>query len=418
MKKFLSVLMILLLTAVLIPGCTAITSTSSITSSSQSPSSTSNLPDGMGKLVVNVTDPPPPDMDSVMVVVENLEVHKAGGPWTTVAEDMEPFDLKLLENRVDLLATAIVDAGIYTQIRLDVESVTIWVEGEEHIAKVPSGKIKLVGSFEVVDGEETEVTLDFIGAESVIVTGNGEYIFKPVIKLLIPKSAKPGNGEEETLSAALETSETGALIELVSDPDPVYSGDESIRMVTTGTVGVDGNEARIVILMPEDTTLDDIDSISWWVWTVTGYPPHADIVLDVNENTLLDDVDMLTAEMAYNNLAGLELDGGLTPTLEQWLQTFELSTGDGYGEVNNGTMLWVTKMGAGNDDAPWGTLAQWKDGTVFADPEPDGLLDGIITGEAKVLRIEIEIDNWVLQTEAFVDGIVVVLDGEAYSVEF
>ena len=89
-----------------------------------------------------------------------------------------------------------------------------------------------------------------------------------------------------------------------------------------------------------------------------------------------------------------------------------------YGEVNNGTMLWVTKMGAGNDDAPWGTLAQWKDGTVFADPEPDGLLDGIITGEAKVLRIEIEIDNWVLQTEAFVDEIVVVLDGESYSVEF
>jgi len=297
----------------------------------------------MGKLVVNVTDPPPPDMDSVMVVVETLEVHKAGGPWTTVAEDMEPFDLKLLEDRVDLLATAIVDAGIYTQIRLGVESVTIWVEGEAHTAKVPSGKIKLVGSFEVVDGEETEVTLDFIGARSVIVTGNGEYIFKPVIKLLIPKSAKPGNGEEETLSAALETSETGALIELVSDPDPVYSGDKSIHMVTTGTVGVDGNEARIVILMPEDTALDDIDSISWWVWTVTGYPPHVDIVLDVNEDTLLDDVDMLTAEMAYNNFAGLELDGGLTPTLEQWLQTFELSTGDGYGEVNNSTMLWVTK---------------------------------------------------------------------------
>jgi hypothetical protein len=405
MKKVFLIFIVFSLISILVSGCTFT-------------SSTSSLPDGMGKLVVNVTDPPPPDMDSVMVKVENLEVHKAGGPWTTVAEDMEPFDLKLLEDREDLLASAIVDAGIYTQIRLDVESVTIWVDGEEHIATVPSGKIRLVGSFEVVDGEETEVTLDFIGARSVIVTGNGEYIFKPVIKLLIPKSAKPGNGEEETLSAVLEQSETGALIELATDPDPVYSGDESIHMVTTGTVGVDGNEARIVILMPEDTTLDDIDSISWWVWTVTGYPPHVDIVLDVNEDTLLDNVDMLTAEMAYNNFAGLELDGGLTPTLEQWLQTFELSTGDGYGEVNNATMLWVTKMGAGNDDAPWGTLAQWKDGTVFADPEPDGLLDGIITGEAKVLRIEIEIDNWVLQTEAFVDGIVVVLDGEVYSVEF
>ena len=394
MKIGLIIGLTLLLLSTLIPGCTG--------------SQTSNLPDGMGKLVINVTDPPPPEMDSVIVEVGTLEVHKAGGPWTTVAEaeDMEPFDLKLLDDRVKILATAIVDTGIYTQIRLDIESVTIWVDGEDYPAKVPSGKIRLVGSFEVFDVEDTQVTLDFIGAESIIETGDGEYIFKPVIKLIIPESAKPGDGEEGTLSAVLEQSETGALIELAT------------HMVTTGTVGVEGNEARIVILMPEDTTLDDIDSISWWVWTVIGYPPHVDIVLDVNEDTLLDDVDMLTAEMAYNNFAGLELDGGLTPTLEQWLQTFELSTGDGYGEVNNGTMLWVTKMGAGNDDAPWGTLVQWKDGTVFADPEPDGLLDGTITGEAKILRIEIEIDNWVLQTEAFVDGIVVVLDGEAYSVEF
>ncbi len=199
MKKLLSVLMILLLTAVLTPGCTAITSTPTTPSTSSLSPSDFDLPDGMGRLVVNVTDPPPPDMDSVMVEVENLEVHKAGGSWITVAEDMEPFDLKLLEDRVDLLATAIVDAGIYTQIRLDVESVTIWIEGEEHIARVPSGNIKLVGSFEVVAGEETEVTLDFIGAESVIVTGNGEYIFKPVIKLLIPESAKPGDEEEDNV---------------------------------------------------------------------------------------------------------------------------------------------------------------------------------------------------------------------------
>jgi hypothetical protein len=205
MKNFVTFIMVLLLTSILIMGCSPITSTPTT-----SPSSDLGLPDGMGMLVVNVTDPPPPDMDSVMVKVENLEIHKAGGTWTTVAEDMEPFDLKLLEDRVDLLATAIVDAGIYTQIRLNVESVTIWVEGEAHIAKVPSGKIKLVGSFEVVGGEETEVTLDFIGAESVNLTGNGEYIFKPVIKLLIPESAKPGEevDDETTETQTVEPTET------------------------------------------------------------------------------------------------------------------------------------------------------------------------------------------------------------------
>ena len=404
MKRIFPFMVALFLVSMLIPGCTSITS-----------SSTFGLPEGMGKLVVNVTDPPPPDMDSVMVEVAKLEVHKAGGTWTTVAEDMEPFDLKVLEDREELLASAIVDAGIYTQIRLSVVSVTIWVGEEEHVAKVPSGKIKLVGSFEVVEGEETEVTLDFIGAQSVHVTGNGQYIFKPVIKLLIPKSAKPGNGESEALSALLEQSETGALAELSTDPADAET--EAIHLQTTGDVTT-GNEARIVVFMPEGTTFADIDSISWWAWTVDGYPPHVDIVLDVNDNGILDNEDMLTAEMAYNNSTGLELDEGLAPTLGQWLQTFELTSGDGYGVIGNDTMLWVTKMGAGNDDAPWGSLVQWKAGTGFVDPEPDSLADGVITGEAIVLRIEIEVDNWVWQSEVYVKGIEIVLDGITYIVEF
>jgi hypothetical protein len=404
MKRIIPFFVALSLIFILIPGCNFATST------------TSGLPDGMGKLVVNVTDPPPPDMDSVMVKVEKLEVHRAGGPWTTVAEDMEPFDLKVLEDREELLASAIVDPGIYTQIRLEIVSVTIWVDGQDYPAKVPSGNIKLVGSFEVVEGEETEVTLDFIGAQSVHVTGNGQYIFKPVIKLDIPESAKPGNGESETLSALLDQSETGALAELSTDP-AADAETEAIHLQTTGDVNT-GNEARIVIFMPEDTTLEDIDSISWSAWTVDGYPPHVDVVLDVNDNSTLDDEDMLTAEMAYNNSVGLELDEGLTPTLGEWLQTFELTSGDGYGVIDNDTMLWVTKMGAGNDDAPYGTLAEWKAGTGFVNPEPDSLPDPFITWEAKVLRIEIEIDNWVLQSEAYVKGIEIVIDGTTYIVEF
>ncbi len=403
MKKVFPLFIALLFIAILVPSCVPTSNT------------LANLPEGTGKLVVNVTDPPPPNMDSVVVEVGNLEVHRAGGPWVTVAEDMGPFDLKLVEDREELLASATVDAGIYTQIRLDVISVTISAGGEEHTARVPSGKIKLVGSFEVVNGQETDVTLDFVGAESVHVTGNGEYMFKPVIKLLIAKSSKPGKGEEETLSAMLEQSETGALAELSTDPaDPET---EAIHLETTGTVG-SGNEARIVISLPDGTTLNDIDSISWEVWTASGYPPHVDIVMDVNGDGVIDNVDMLTAEMAYNNAAGVELDEGLTPTLGQWLKTFELTAGDGYGAVNDDTMLWVTKMGAGNDDAPWGTLAQWKAGTGFTDPQPDGLADGVITGEAPVLRLEIEVDNWVLQTEAFVKGITIVLDGTTYIVEF
>jgi hypothetical protein len=363
-------------------------------------------------------------MAHIWVDVKNLEIHKAGGTWTTIAVDMEPFDLKGIVDLPAFLADEIVEPGIYTQIRLDIESVTIDVGTEEpyesHIAKVPSGKIKLVGSFQVVEGQETEITIDFNGEKSVNLTGNGQYIFKPVIKLLIPKSAKPGAGEVETLSAVLGQSGSGAIAELSTDPaDP---GTEVVHLQTTGVVG-SGNEARIVIDLPPGTTLDDIESISWLVWTASGYPPHVDIVMDHNGDGIVDDEDMLTAEMAYNNADGLELDSTptpLAPTIGEWLLTFELNSGDGYGDINMDTMLWVTKMGAGNDDAPWGTLAQWKAGGIgVTNPPANGdILTGVITDGAEVFRLEIEIDNWVWQSEVYVKVIEIVLDGTAYIVEF
>jgi hypothetical protein len=210
MKKILSSFVILLLTTtVFISGCTAIPSTQTITSTSSYSPSDSDLPVGMGRLTINITDPPVP-LENVEVSFENLEIHKAGGPWTTIPMDNDTFELLDLDGVTELLASYMVEAGVYTQIRLDIATVQIWVTGDEtpHEARIPSNKIKLVGSFKVVEGEDTEITVDINGAQSVQ-TGNGEYIFRPVVKLLIPESAKPSdedaedNGETETVPAEL-----------------------------------------------------------------------------------------------------------------------------------------------------------------------------------------------------------------------
>ncbi|MFH1663172.1 MAG: DUF4382 domain-containing protein [Chloroflexota bacterium] len=205
MKKAFSFLVVLLLTTILVPGCTVITSTPTNSSTSSLPSSDSDLPDGMGRLVINITDPPVP-LENVEVSFENLEIHKAGGPWITIPMDNDTFELLDLDGVTDLLASHVVEAGIYTQIRLDLATVQIWVTGDEtpHEARVPSGSIKLVGSFKVTEGEQTEVTVDINGAKSVQ-TGNGEYIFRPVVKLLIPESAKPGDETGEEDNAETET---------------------------------------------------------------------------------------------------------------------------------------------------------------------------------------------------------------------
>lgn len=177
--------------------------------------------------------------------------------------------------------------------------------------------------------------------------------------------------------------------------------------------GAAGNEDQIVVDVPAGTTLGDIDKISWSEYLLEGYPPHVDIKLQTTDPLQ----SMLTAEMAYNNAAGIELDEGLTPTVETWLKTFELTAADGYGRVDGGTMLWVTKMGAGNDDAPWGTLADWKAGTVVNDPGNDLPGGTEISASTPVLYLEIEVDNWVVDTRVLVDGIKVVIKGETIGLE-
>lgn len=218
----------------------------------------------------------------------------------------------------------------------------------------------------------------------------------------------PGSTVAPTFSMSLEvTGNASALL----FTQPVAVGTYSVRLQTAGNVGT-GQEARIVITPLTLMTLSELTSISWSTYTSTGsYPPHVDITIDCDGDGVVDLEDMLTAEMAYNNFQGAELDSipSLTThiTYGQWLQTFELSSGDGFGAVTDSTMLWVTQMGAGNDDAPWGTLADWKNGLVVNNPGGDPLVANVIDGDALVVKVEIEIDNWVLQSEAFIDNITI-----------
>jgi len=75
-----------------------------------------------------------------------------------------------------------------------------------------------------------------------------------------------------------------------------WSGNDA-HLTTTGTVG-DGDEARIHIDMPTGTTLADILEISWKEYTVSGYAPHVDIILDTTGDGIKDDA--LVIEYAYN----------------------------------------------------------------------------------------------------------------------
>jgi hypothetical protein len=419
MKRQLAVFTALAMLSLLAVGCAG------EPSSSQPESDTiANIPAGSGMLQVYVTDPPAPDMDAILVDIANIEAHMAEGVgWTNIAEDPGEFDLKelFIYQLEDFLASQIVTAGKYTQLRFDVETVTIVVDGEEAEAKVPSGKIKLVGEFEVPDGGITKVTLDFNGEKSVLAIpgwegGEGpEYIFKPVIKLLVNGEPQPAELEYD-LTTEAKVNEEDVTAE--KSGDETHNDSETAAYLRAVGASEKGDEARIVISLPEGMTLADIESISWWEYLVSGYPPHVDVIIDVDESEGVTE-DALVFEYAYND-TGSHYYGGETPAYGAetggWYQTFSDDGGGPVAIVGTEALGWLSSQDPGPPGAATfysGTLADWQAGSV--DTSSLGLT---IDGSTPVLRLEIEVDDWVAETMAFVDDIEIIIGGVTYTIDF
>jgi hypothetical protein len=101
-----------------------------------------------------------------------------------------------------VLGIGTLDAGHYTQVRLAVAEAKLYVGGEASKGDacgpglilpttgaivpltIPSGEVKLNREFDVPEGGTTLMSLDFDGDHSIIQTGNGSYMMKPVIAVV------------------------------------------------------------------------------------------------------------------------------------------------------------------------------------------------------------------------------------------
>ncbi|MBI2852036.1 MAG: DUF4382 domain-containing protein [Chloroflexi bacterium] len=167
----------------------------------------SSAPSAMlGILEIRVTDPPPADVTKAIVYLSNIEVHRvsgnitdnvsdnasdSGGEWISVLGKPPSFDLMDVIGVTALLGSVNLTAGSFTQIRMDVDRVEVTTAaGDNFTAEVPSGKLKIVRPFSVTPGLRTVLTIDFDGEKSLVITGQGKAIFKPVVKLLV-EGGKP-----------------------------------------------------------------------------------------------------------------------------------------------------------------------------------------------------------------------------------
>jgi hypothetical protein len=145
---------------------------------------------GQGSLVLQLTDAPDYDITEAIVNLSSIEVHftipgnNSSAGWYTVAEGPLTYDLIQLIDVKEIIAEEEMNAGIYTQIRLHVDSALVTINGTQYDLKIPSKTVKLVKAFFINESETTTLTLDFDVQKSIHKTGNDEYIMKPTITVI------------------------------------------------------------------------------------------------------------------------------------------------------------------------------------------------------------------------------------------
>ena len=177
---------------------------------------TYEVPVTTGSIEIRVTDAPPQeDVTSIMVTISKIEIHKAvaeqeeeqeggddqnqeqeqeqeeqsGDGWLTLdVTGDNPFDLiELRDSGVSgLLTVEDLEVGKYTQIRLVIDEVWVTLDEQEpEEAIISSDELKLIQPFDIIEGQVTVLTVDFDAAESIHITGQGNAIVNPVVKLTV-----------------------------------------------------------------------------------------------------------------------------------------------------------------------------------------------------------------------------------------
>ena len=199
------------------------------------------------------------------------------------------------------------------------------------------------------------------------------------------------------------------LASLMIVATPVSASPDTL--VSTGAIGTN-NAAEVVIPAPGGGTLGDITSVSWSEYLLEGYPPHLDILLDMDSSGTWNTGDqVLVIEYAHNTESHYaEAPMPYGAVTDNWYQTFT-DDGNGLAEIDDMAFAWLGSGAAGAYPVTvslpvtipvgavfvGGTLAEWKAGSIVTG----------ISESTPVLELHIETDNWVVDTIAIVDNVLV-----------
>lgn len=157
-----------------------------------------------GNFNLRLRDTPFSDAKAVLVTFSSVRAHRSDTDWTQIPftnnATTRSCDLKKLETSEDVLGTGALPAGHYTQVRLVVQSATLYFDnastgaacatsiaaptGASAALDIPSGEVRLNREFDVTSSSMMTMLLDFDGNGSIHQTGNGRYAMTPVLTVM------------------------------------------------------------------------------------------------------------------------------------------------------------------------------------------------------------------------------------------
>jgi hypothetical protein len=208
---------------------------------------------GTARVEVRLTDAPG-NYDEVIVDIQDVQVNASSneseGGWVSLDVNKGKYDLLELTNGLDtLLGTAELPAGKIGQIRLVLgEENTVKVDGVTKDLSTPSAQqsgLKVNLNTELEAGKTYVILLDFDAARSIVATGSGMFILKPVIRAsaeLIGETNEEKGGIEGIVSPA----SANPVIYAIAGDDSVSTSTNDLGMFAI--MNLDTGLYRLVVV--------------------------------------------------------------------------------------------------------------------------------------------------------------------------
>jgi len=188
--------------------------------------------DGTTKVQIRMTDAPG-DFDEINLSVKEIILFSDDEPYkfTSKVDAFNILDYRIGSDNPDILvASGEMPSGEITEIRLVLNDNgnTIVVDGTPHVLTTPSAqssgwKVKLTENPNLVPDITYSLLLDFDAAKSIVRTGNGKYLLKPVVR---------------GLTAASSGLISGTVLPLASHPEVlVINGTDTVGTLADALTG-------------------------------------------------------------------------------------------------------------------------------------------------------------------------------------